>query len=43
MNGKEFEGKRVLVIGFGNSGSEIALDLWEWNAVPTVIAHVVFL
>eukprot|EP01147_Barroeca_monosierra_P009486 gene9486-1727_t len=40
MNGKEFEGKRVLVIGFGNSGSEIALDLWEWNAVPTALTFL---
>ena len=28
-NPKPFEGKRVLVVGFGNSGAEIALDLAE--------------
>ncbi|EGD74283.1 hypothetical protein PTSG_06292 [Salpingoeca rosetta] len=38
-SGKEFEGKRVLVVGFGNSGSEMALDLWEWGAQPTVLVR----
>jgi hypothetical protein len=28
-NGELFRGKKVLVVGFGNSGGEIALDLWE--------------
>jgi indole-3-pyruvate monooxygenase len=27
----------VLVVGYGNSGSEIALDLWEYGARPSVI------
>jgi hypothetical protein len=31
-NGKRFRGQRVLVIGFGNSGGEIALDLHERGA-----------
>ena len=31
-NGTEFRGKRVLVVGFGNSGGEIALDLSEHGA-----------
>jgi len=31
-NGSEFKGKRVLVVGFGNSGAEIALDLCESGA-----------
>lgn len=35
-NGRSWEGRRVLVIGFGNSGGEIALDLWEHGAQPTV-------
>lgn len=35
-NGKVFEGKRVLVVGFGNSGAEIAIDLWEHGAKPSM-------
>jgi indole-3-pyruvate monooxygenase len=31
-NGLGFRGKRVLVVGAGNSGAEIALDLWESGA-----------
>jgi indole-3-pyruvate monooxygenase len=31
-NGELFKGKRVLVVGFGNSGGEIAIDLWEHGA-----------
>jgi cation diffusion facilitator CzcD-associated flavoprotein CzcO len=31
-SGKRFRGQRVLVIGFGNSGGEIALDLSEQGA-----------
>lgn len=31
-NGKAYLGKRVLVVGAGNSGAEIALDLWERGA-----------
>ena len=31
-NGSEFKGQRVLVIGFGNSGGEIAIDLYEHGA-----------
>lgn len=33
-NGEAFRGKRVLVVGFGNSGSEITLDLHEHGARP---------
>ncbi|MEO6915871.1 MAG: NAD(P)/FAD-dependent oxidoreductase [Chitinophagaceae bacterium] len=32
ITGKDFEGKKVLVIGFGNSACEIALDLFEQGA-----------
>jgi len=35
-NGKPFQGRKVLVIGFGNSGGEIALDLWEHGAQPSI-------
>lgn len=35
-NGEPFRGQRVLVAGFGNSGGEIALDLAEHGARPTV-------
>ena len=31
-NGEAFRGRRVLVVGFGNSGAEIALDLAEHGA-----------
>ena len=31
-NGESFRGKRVLVVGFGNSGAEIALDLADHGA-----------
>lgn len=31
-NGRAFRGKRALVVGIGNSGGEIALDLWESGA-----------
>lgn len=35
-NGAPWRGQRVLVVGFGNSGSEIALDLFEHGAKPTL-------
>jgi len=35
-SGASFSGKRVLVVGFGNSGGEIAIDLCEHGARPTV-------
>ncbi len=31
-NGRAFAGRRVLVVGIGNSGAEIAMDLWEHGA-----------
>jgi cation diffusion facilitator CzcD-associated flavoprotein CzcO len=33
-SGARLRGKRVLVIGFGNSGGEIAIDLHEQGALP---------
>eukprot|EP00253_Pinus_taeda_P010608 PITA_10608 len=38
-NGKDFEGKKVLVVGCGNSGMEIALDLANNNARPTLVVR----
>ena len=35
-NGKPFAGQSVLVIGMGNTGAEIALDLVEQGAHPTI-------
>ena len=35
-NGKAFEGKIVLVVGMGNTGAEIALDLYEQGARPWI-------
>ncbi len=35
-NGISYRGQQVLVVGFGNSGTEIALDLWEHGAIPSM-------
>ncbi|MFT3766847.1 MAG: NAD(P)/FAD-dependent oxidoreductase [Minicystis sp.] len=35
-NGSAFRGKRAVVVGIGNSGGEIALDLWESGADTTM-------
>jgi indole-3-pyruvate monooxygenase len=35
-NGKEFKDQRVLVIGFGNSACEIAINLYEQGASPSL-------
>lgn len=35
-SGRRFRGQRVLVVGSGNSGAEIALDLHEQGARPTL-------
>ncbi|MDX1958911.1 MAG: hypothetical protein SFU98_10075, partial [Leptospiraceae bacterium] len=35
-NGKEFKGKKVLLVGAGNTGGELAIDLWENGAKPTI-------
>jgi len=44
-NGQAFRGKRVLVVGSGNSGAEIAVDLWESGAQVAMVfrgpVHVV--
>jgi thioredoxin reductase len=35
-NGAEFKGQNVLVVGFGNSGGEVAVDLYEHGAKPSL-------
>ncbi|HET7144270.1 MAG TPA: NAD(P)/FAD-dependent oxidoreductase [Anaerolineales bacterium] len=35
-NGERFRGQNVLVVGFGNSGGEIAIDLYEYGAKPSI-------
>jgi cation diffusion facilitator CzcD-associated flavoprotein CzcO len=35
-SGESFRGKRALVVGIGNSGGEIALDLWECGATTAL-------
>jgi indole-3-pyruvate monooxygenase len=35
-NGEPYRDKRVLVVGFGNSGGEIAIDLHEHGARPAI-------
>jgi hypothetical protein len=34
--GSNFTGKKVLVVGFGNSACEIAIDLYEQGAMPSM-------
>ena len=34
--GKDFKGQKVLVVGFGNSACEIAIDLYEQGAAPSM-------
>jgi hypothetical protein len=34
--GSDFKGQNVLVIGFGNSACEIAIDLYEQGAIPSM-------
>ena len=34
--GRDFTGQKVLVIGFGNSACEIAIDLYEQGAMPSI-------
>jgi len=34
--GKDFKGQNVLVVGFGNSACEIAIDLYEQGSMPSM-------
>lgn len=38
-SGKEFQGQKVLVVGCGNSGMEVSLDLCRHNAKPFMVAR----
>ncbi|KAK8660751.1 hypothetical protein V6N13_051662 [Hibiscus sabdariffa] len=38
-SGQEFRGKRVLVVGCGNSGMEVCLDLCNHNAKPSLVVR----
>ncbi|XP_052208942.1 indole-3-pyruvate monooxygenase YUCCA6 [Diospyros lotus] len=38
-SGGEFGGKRVLVVGCGNSGMEVCLDLCNHNAIPYLVVR----
>lgn len=38
-SGRDFAGKQVLVVGSGNSGAEIALDLHEQGATATLVVR----
>ena len=36
-NGKEFKNQEVIVVGCGNSGAEIAMDIWEQGGNPKIV------
>ncbi|GAU29224.1 hypothetical protein TSUD_362140 [Trifolium subterraneum] len=36
-SGSKYESKNVLVVGCGNSGMEIAYDLYNWGAIPFIV------
>lgn len=38
-NGAPYVGKDVLVVGAGNSGAEITIDLWEYGARPAMLVR----
>ncbi|URD88905.1 Flavin-binding monooxygenase-like [Musa troglodytarum] len=38
-SGEAYRGKQVLVVGCGNSGMEVALDLCHHNAFPTMVVR----
>ncbi|KAK8550151.1 hypothetical protein V6N13_118676 [Hibiscus sabdariffa] len=38
-SGSEFRNQRVLVIGCGNSGMEVCLDLCRYNAIPHMVVR----
>ncbi|KAE8708122.1 putative indole-3-pyruvate monooxygenase YUCCA5 [Hibiscus syriacus] len=38
-SGEKFKGKKVLVVGCGNSGMEVSLDLANHNASPSIVVR----
>ncbi|XP_057744082.1 probable indole-3-pyruvate monooxygenase YUCCA5 [Arachis stenosperma] len=38
-SGEKFRGKKVLVVGCGNSGMELSLDLCNYNASPSMVVR----
>ncbi|KAE8696292.1 hypothetical protein F3Y22_tig00110676pilonHSYRG00358 [Hibiscus syriacus] len=38
-NGRKYRGKNVLVVSCGNSGMEIAYDLWNWVAKTSIVTR----
>lgn len=38
-SGESFKGKKVLVVGCGNSGMELSLDLCNHNASPSMVVR----
>ncbi|KAF5196864.1 Flavin-containing monooxygenase [Thalictrum thalictroides] len=38
-SGEDYQGKRVLVVGCGNSGMEVCLDLCNHNALPSMVVR----
>ncbi|XP_077227994.1 putative indole-3-pyruvate monooxygenase YUCCA5 [Tasmannia lanceolata] len=38
-SGEDYRGKKVLVVGCGNSGMELCLDLCNHNAIPTMVVR----
>ncbi|GAU44776.1 hypothetical protein TSUD_27450 [Trifolium subterraneum] len=41
-SGSKYESKKVLVVGCGNSGMEIAYDLQNWGANPSIVIRSSF-
>lgn len=38
-SGEKYSGKKVLVVGSGNSGMEVSLDLCNYNAKPSMVSR----
>ncbi|KAA8548909.1 hypothetical protein F0562_000593 [Nyssa sinensis] len=38
-SGEDYRGKQVLVVGCGNSGMEVSLDLCHHNAIPSMVVR----
>ncbi|MBA0675350.1 hypothetical protein Goari_016899, partial [Gossypium aridum] len=38
-SGEKFQGQKVLVVGCGNSGMEVSLDLCNYNASPSMVVR----